>query len=75
MPRLGGRFPPPDQFSQRILAIFALLNECGDHTADDGMRSLPAQFGIAPQQFPGIDIKGDNERLVRLCTLCAGQLG
>src|SRR3569623_538969 len=75
MPRLGGRFPPPDQFSQRILAILALLNKCGDHTANDGMRGMSAQFGIAPQQLPGIDVKGDNKRLMHLCTFSAMQLG
>src|SRR6185312_7738091 len=61
MPRLGGRLPPPDQFSQSILAIAAPPYESKDHPPCRGLCCSTGQAKVSAKQFPGIDIEGDNQ--------------
>src|SRR5580692_12990635 len=61
-PRLGGRFPPPDQFSQRIRAICALLfGYAQNHVSNNCLGCRPAQPHVPAQQLPDIDVGDDDQ--------------
>src|SRR5579863_3941252 len=57
-PRLGGRFPPPDQFSQRIrFAICALpLDDTIDHLQNDRFRGRARETHVAANKLPDINV-------------------
>src|SRR5690349_21157776 len=63
MPRLGGRFPPPDQFSQSILAIAAPPDETNNHPLCSCLCCSAGQPKIPTKQLPGIDIERDDQTL------------
>src|SRR4029077_967789 len=62
MPRLGGRFPPPDQFSQRIRAISRLLFEhTGNHLANRRFGGRAAERHVAAKKLPDVNVGQDDE--------------
>src|SRR5579883_683350 len=62
MPRLGGRFPPPDQFNHRIFAICRLLQRYPiNHLANDRLGGAATELAVTTQQLPHIDIGEDGQ--------------
>src|SRR5579883_332479 len=66
IPRLGGRLPPPDQFSQIISAIALLPYQPQDEALHPSHRGRARQTKVPAQQFPRVDVEGDNQRVVHL---------
>src|SRR3569832_2251626 len=71
MPRLGGRLPPPDQFSQSILAIAAPPDETNNHSFCSCLCCSAGQSEIPTKQLPGINIERDDQALQDLFASCA----
>src|SRR3984957_19579878 len=67
MPRLGGGFPPPDQFSQRIRAIGRLLFKyTGNHLANRCLCRRTIERHVAAKKLPDINVGQDDEDIEKL---------
>src|SRR5579872_2923984 len=73
-PKLGGRFPPPDQLSQSIRAIFCLpIDDAIDDPAYDRLGCGSAEPHVPPQQLPHIDVGRDDQCVEQLGALGTAQ--